>query len=74
MSGPSLPSALALSLLLVSGSLLPGPVAAQNGKQGAGGGPGGGCGMFAIEGVGPGLKGCRSQGKGAGRESEGLRV
>lgn len=32
MSGSSLPSALALSLLLVSGSLLPGPGAAQNGK------------------------------------------
>uniref|UniRef100_A0A8C2M226 Neuroplastin n=1 Tax=Cricetulus griseus TaxID=10029 RepID=A0A8C2M226_CRIGR len=30
MSGSSLPSALALSLLLVSGSLLPGPGAAQN--------------------------------------------
>ncbi|XP_004407882.1 PREDICTED: neuroplastin isoform X1 [Odobenus rosmarus divergens] len=30
MSGSSLPSALALSLLLVSGSLLPGPSAAQN--------------------------------------------
>lgn len=40
MSGSSLPSALALSLLLVSGSLLPGPGAAQNGKPGAGGGPG----------------------------------
>jgi hypothetical protein len=42
MSGSSLPSALALSLLLVSGSLLPGPGAAQNGKLDAGGGPGGG--------------------------------
>uniref|UniRef100_H3BKY2 Neuroplastin n=1 Tax=Mus musculus TaxID=10090 RepID=H3BKY2_MOUSE len=32
MSGSSLPGALALSLLLVSGSLLPGPGAAQNGS------------------------------------------
>lgn len=48
MSGSSLPSALALSLLLVSGSLLPGPGAAQNGKRGAGGGPGGGWGKLAA--------------------------
>lgn len=40
MLGSSLPSALALSLLLVSGSLLPGPGVAQNGKRGAGGGLG----------------------------------
>lgn len=32
MSGSSFPGALALSLMLVSGSLLPGPGAAQNGK------------------------------------------
>lgn len=51
MSGSSLPSTLALSLLLVSGSLLPGPGAAQNGKQDAGGGPG--------------PRWCRSKGKGA---------
>lgn len=70
MSGSSLPSALALSLLLVSGSLLPGPGAAQNGKRGAGGGSGGGCGAPAAV---RGLRRCGSKGKGTGGESEGLR-
>lgn len=71
MSGSSLPSALALSLLLVSGSLLPGPGAAQNGKRGAGGGPGGGCGTPVTV---RGLRRCQSEGKGAGSESRGLRT
>lgn len=71
MSGSSLPSGLALSLLLVSGSLLPGPGAAQNGKQGAGGGLGGGRGTPAAV---RGLRGCRSKGKGAVGESEGPRT
>lgn len=74
MSGSSLPSALALSLLLVSGSLLPGPGSAQNGKRGAGDGPGAARGTPAAGGGRPGPEEVPEQGKGPGGEAEGLRT
>lgn len=65
MSGSSLPGALALSLLLVSGSLLPGPGAAQNGKPRGRGRVGRGRPAPATRGAGPRPEG--DAGAGSGR-------
>ena len=63
MSGSSLPGALALSLLLVSGSLLPGPGAAQNGKPRGRGRVGRGRPALATRGAGPRPEGDAGAGK-----------